>query len=196
MVTDTAKCNFADDTTIFAADSCLDKVLEQLETDAVVLSKWFSENFLKLNQGKCHLLTFWTIQINIKIKIGEAIVEESSEKRLLGMIVGKKLNFKSHISSLCKKASQKLHVLARISTFMDPGKLRLLMNSFLNVQFSHCPLIWMFHDIYLNAKMNKIHESALRIVYKNTHADYEAFLNLDNAVSVHQCNLQYLMAEI
>ena len=49
MVTDTAICNFADDTTIFAADSCLDKVLERLETDAVVLSKWFPENFMKLN---------------------------------------------------------------------------------------------------------------------------------------------------
>ena len=61
MVTDTAICSFADDTTIFAADSCLDKVVEQLETDAVVLSKWFPENFMKLNEGKCHLRTFGTI---------------------------------------------------------------------------------------------------------------------------------------
>ena len=80
MVTDTAICNFADDTTIFATDSCLDKVLQRLETDALFLSKWFSENFMKLNEGKCHLLTFGTIRSNIKIKIGEAIVEESSGK--------------------------------------------------------------------------------------------------------------------
>ena len=79
MVTDTAICNFANDTTIFAADSCLDKVLERLETDAVVLSKWFPENFMKLNEGNCHLLTLG-LQSNIKIKIGEAIVEESYEK--------------------------------------------------------------------------------------------------------------------
>ena len=70
MVTDTAICNFADDTTIFAADSCLRRVLEQLETDALLLSKWFPENFMKLNEGKCHLLTFGTIQSNIKSKIG------------------------------------------------------------------------------------------------------------------------------
>ena len=44
--------------------------------------------------------------------------------------------------------------------------------------------------------MNKIHERALRIVYKDTHADYEALLKLDNAVSVHQHNLQYLMTEV
>ena len=85
MVTDTALCNFADDTTIFAADSCLDKVLERLETNALLLSKWFPENFMKLNEGKCHLPTFWTIQSNIKIEIGEAIVEESSEEKLLGV---------------------------------------------------------------------------------------------------------------
>ena len=86
MVTDTAVCNFADDTTIFAADCQLDKVLERLETDALILSKWFPENFMKLNAGKCHLLTFGTNQDDIKIKIGEAIVEESSEEKLLGVI--------------------------------------------------------------------------------------------------------------
>ena len=37
MAQDTAKCNFADDTTVFAADGCLDKVSERLETDALVL---------------------------------------------------------------------------------------------------------------------------------------------------------------
>ena len=48
----------------------------------------------------------------------------------------------------------------------------------------------------LNKKVNKIHERTLRIVYKDTHADYEALLKLYNAVFVHQCNLQYLTTEI
>ena len=54
----------------------------------------------------------------------------------------------------------------------------------------------MFHDRCLNAKVHKIHERALRIVYKDSHADYEALLTLYNAVSIHQRNLQYLMIEI
>ena len=173
MVTDTAVYNFADDTTIFAADCQLDKVLERLDTDALILSKWFPENFMKLNAGKCHLLTFGTNQDDIKIKIGEAIVEESSEEKLLGVIKDTNLNFKSDVSNLCKRASQKLHALARVSPFMGSDKLRLLMNSFIKAQFSYCPIIWMFHDCCLNAKVNKIHERALRIVYKDSHADYE-----------------------
>ena len=44
----------------------------------------------------------------------------------------------------------------------------------------------MFHDRALNAKVSKIQERALRIVYKNSHADYETLLKLDNAVSIHQ----------
>ena len=104
MVTDIGICNFADDTTIFAADSCLDKVLERIETDAVVISKWFPENFMKLNEGKCHLLTFGTIQSNIKIKIGEAIVEETSEEKLLGVILDKnstsKVIFQAYVRKL------------------------------------------------------------------------------------------------
>ena len=51
MVTDTTICNFVDDMTIFTADSCLEKVLERLETDALVLSKWFPENLTKLNEA-------------------------------------------------------------------------------------------------------------------------------------------------
>ena len=60
MVTDTAICNFADDKTIFAADSCLDKVLES----------GFLNNFMKLNKGECHL-TFGTIQSTVQIKFGK-----------------------------------------------------------------------------------------------------------------------------
>ena len=39
MVMGTEICNFANDTTIFAADSYLDKVLERLEVDALSLAK-------------------------------------------------------------------------------------------------------------------------------------------------------------
>ena len=92
--------------------------------------------------------------------------------------------------------TEKLHALARVSAFMNPDKLRLLMNSFIKSQFSYCPLIWMFHDGGLNAKVNKIQEIALRIVNKNSHAAYEALLKLNNTVSIHQHNLQYLMIEI
>ena len=87
----------------------------------------------------------------------------NARTRIIISVFISKPNFISHMSSLCKKASQKLHTVARVPTFMGPGNLRLLMNSFINAQFSYCPLIWMFHDRCLNATVNKIHERALRM---------------------------------
>ena len=88
-----------------------------------------------------------------------------------------------------KKASQKLHALIRISIYMEPEKLKLLMKAFVMSQFSYCPLIWMFHDRNLNNKINRIHERALRIAYKDNVSSFENILITDNSVTVHQRNL-------
>ena len=46
-------------------------------------------------------------------------MEGSDEETLLGMMLDTKLSFKTHVQSLCRKASQMLHALSRISIFMD-----------------------------------------------------------------------------
>ena len=79
---------------------------------------------------------------------------------------------------------------------MEPDKLKLLMKAFVISQFSYCPLIWMFHDRNLNNKINRIHERALRIAYKDNVSSFENLLVIDNSVTVHQKNLQLLMIEI
>ena len=71
------------------------------------------------------------------------------------------------VNAICKKAGQKLHALARIASYMNVEKLRIMMNTFVMSQFSYCPLSWMFHDRSVNMKINKIQERALRIAYKD-----------------------------
>ena len=50
--------NYADDTTIFACGSDLCSVLESLEGDTALLSLWFENNYMKLNEDKSYLLVF------------------------------------------------------------------------------------------------------------------------------------------
>ena len=66
---------------------------------------------------------------------------------------------------MCKKASQKLNTLTRISNYMDVHKRQTVIKSLINLQFSYSSKIWMFHDISLNNKINSIHERALKITY-------------------------------
>ena len=74
----------------------------------------------------------------------ELDVKKSREEKILGVIIDTKLSFKNHVSSLCKKTSQKLYARARVANFMDLAKRKGLMKAFITSHFNHYPLIWCF----------------------------------------------------
>ena len=138
---ETEVCNYADDTTIYTCGPNVENVVAKLENYALVISEWFPNNRLKLNEYKCHLMTFGRKSNEVSVKIGEANVKESKEEKLLGIIFDQTLSFKQHVKTLCKKASQKLHALARISCYMDTEKLKQAMQAFVLSHFSYSPLV-------------------------------------------------------
>ena len=115
---------------------------------------------MKANADKCHLLV--SSDESCTAKIEDFNIKNSTKEKLLGAKFDSNLSFENHVTSLCKKASQKLHALGRISHCMDLTKLRKLMKAFITSQFSYCPLIWMFHSRNLNNKINRTRERALR----------------------------------
>ena len=196
FVTDCKICNYADDTTIYVCDDNHENVINKLKTETLLISEWFRNNYMKLNDDKCHLMIFGEKSNGLSIKIGSVTITESREEKLLGVTLDKQLSFKTHVQSLCKKASQKLLALSRISYLLDTEKVKHIMRAFILSQFSYCPLVWMFCDRYLNNKINHIHKKALRIAYKDDVSDFDTLLTRDNSVSVHKRNLQLLMTEI
>ena len=70
------------------------------------------------------------------------------------------------------------------------------MKTFVESQFNYCPLVWMFHNRTLNNKINRMHERALRIVYKNEDLSFHELLNLDCSATIHQRNLRKLATEM
>ena len=82
---------------------------------------------------------------------------------LLGINLDSELKIEDHVNFMCKKPSQKLHVLARVAPFMDSKQRRNIMKAFVESQFGYCSLIRMFHNRGLNNKINRIYERALRI---------------------------------
>ena len=49
-------CNFADDTNPHTSGFQLNNVLIRLEHDRNKLHEWFRDNFMTLNESKCHFL--------------------------------------------------------------------------------------------------------------------------------------------
>ena len=113
-------------------------------------------------------------------------MKESKEKKLLGIIFDQAPSFTQHVKTLCKKASQKLHALARISWYMDTEKLKQVIQAF----FSYSPLVWIFYDRTLkdNSGINTINaKSACSKVIKGiVKKEIENIMTLssNNAISV------------
>ena len=187
--------NYADDNTAFACKMDIDSVIVQLEHDSEGLLQWFSNNILKANADKFHLILSKS-NTNLSVKVDKYIISSSSSKKLLGIIIDNKFTFNEHVSNLCKKASQKLHALARISNYMDIPKRRIIMKAFINSQFGYCPLVWMCHSRGLNNRINNIQERALRIVYSDKTSSFDDLLVKDGSVTVHARNIQLLATEI
>ena len=185
--------SYADDNTPYNFGFNLDNVIINLEKSTNSLLNWFRQNHMKANADKCDLLISSDKVCTAKIE--DFSIENNTEEKLLGVKFDSNLSFEGHVTCLCKKASQKLHTLARISNYMDLNKRMNLMKAFITSQFSYCPLIWMFHSRNLNNKINRIHERALRLVYQNN-LSFSELLDLDNSVTVHQKNLQVLVIEI
>ena len=146
------------------------------------------------NADKCHLLV--TTKSAVSANIGEFVINNSNEEKLSGIKIDTKLSFENHVSSLCKKASQKLHALTRIANYMDLRKRKCLMKAFVTSQFNYCPLIWMFHSRELNYCINRIHERALRLVYQDNSLSFAELLEKDNSVTIYRINLLVLAKEI
>ena len=130
--------DYADDTTPYAYDLEHDKVIKSLEKNIDKLFDWFSDNFLKANPHKCHLLI--NTDENVTLKIKNETITNNSNQKLLGILSHNKFDFDEHVISLCRKASQKLNALARVAHYMNLAQRRLIMNAFTFLQFRYCPL--------------------------------------------------------
>ena len=84
---------------------------------------------MKPNGDKCHLLV--TTEKPISINTDGSNVKNKKEQKLLGIKFDSYLFFEDHITNFCKKASQKLHALARIVSYMDLPKRKVLIKAFI-----------------------------------------------------------------
>ena len=186
--------NYADDSTPFSAKENHELVIKDLESSSSILFRWLEFNYMKVNSDKSHLLM--SGNLTFLSNVDNNVIESENQQELLGILIDSNLTFKGHINNICKKASQKLNALARISPYMDIQKRRTIMKSFITSQFGYCPLIWMFHSRGLNNKINSLHERALRITYGDKNLTFQELLEKDQSVSAHQRNLQVLAIEM
>ena len=74
---------------------------------------------MKDSPDKCHFICSSSVKTGM---IENKQIRNSSCEKLLGVFLDSKLIFQSHIDNICKKVSQKLNVISRITPSMDFNK--------------------------------------------------------------------------
>ena len=90
-------------------------MISSLQDSSETQFRWFSNNKLRGNTDKCHLIV--SSNDRTEIQVGESVIKNTLCKKLLGIKINNKLTFDEHISGLCKKAANKLKALARIPSY-------------------------------------------------------------------------------
>ena len=165
----------ADDNTVYKAKDSIEDLLKILEKETTLILDWFRKNEMKQNNDKYHLIV--CNQNNHSVTLGNEKIDTTDIVELLGVKIDENLYFTENVTKLCKKGNQKLHALARISKYLKKDKLKIIMKTFIQSQCNYCPLVWVFHNRTLNHKINKLHERALRLVYKDEDLTFQEHLN-------------------
>ena len=122
-------------------------------------------------------------------------MNNSKEEKILGVIIDNRLTFSSHIRELCKKASQKISALSRISNQLNDSE-KNLFNAAVKSQLNYCPLVWMFCSRTSNNMINRVHQRALRVILGDDLSDFESLLQNNRDVRSHHKIILSLMIEM
>jgi len=187
--------NYADDNSPFAVAPTIPRVISQLEQESASLLNWIRNNGLKANPDKFHLLLSDPNE-EFSIRVDNLEIKNSKCQKLLGINIKNKMTFDDHVTSICTKASQKLHALSRVRNFMTLKQAKIILKTFILSHFGDCPLVWMFHSRKLNHRINRLHERALRITFKDNKSSFDELLTKYESFTVHERNIQTLAIEL
>ena len=104
--------SYAEDSTPYVCSENIDVTLEKLEEVGKVLFEWFSNNFLKANADKCHLIL--STDETFSFNVDNEVIKSRNNEKLLGINFNNRLGFDTHITNIYNRVSKKLHALARI----------------------------------------------------------------------------------
>ena len=90
---------YADDNTPFVVRYNITDVIKALEELGESLVNWFTNNEMKLNPDKCHLLL--NSQEPNAFEIDDLHISNSLSEELLGITLDCKLKFNKHIEDIC-----------------------------------------------------------------------------------------------
>ena len=190
--------NYADDNTLSYIHKDLLHLKSVLEQESLLLIQWFDKNFMKANPDKFQAICIGKkSHYNIdSFQVGQTNIKCDDNFTLLGINLDYMLKFDTHVSEICKKASQQLAVLKRLGRFLTKQGKLIIYNSFIASNFSYCPLAWHFCSVSSTNKLEKVQERALRFINNDYSSPINDLLKSTNTQPLYVRRLKQMACEV
>ena len=110
------------------------------------------------------------IQKSYQVDICSEKLSSTCSGNFLRITIDNSLTFEEQIEGLCKKASQKVIAVAKISSFTIFEQRKSIVNLFITFHFSYRPLVLMFHSRRLNNRIDHNHKWILKdLIDRSSH---------------------------
>ena len=96
-----------------------------LERDLISIEEWCEENKMRLNEDKCFLLPIKQQGQSNQLFLNKRPVASKTEQKDLGIIMSRKLSWKSNIQKRCRKATRAFYFLKRNTSVLANTRTKL-----------------------------------------------------------------------
>ena len=135
---------FADDTNIFYHGKDPRLIRRNIDEDMTRLNGWLCMNKLTPNLAKSNYITISTSSeiCNVDISLRDCVLERVQNVKYLGVVLDDRLNWKKHISSVCKKIAPVIGVLSKLRWVLPKRICYLIYMSLIHCHFMYCLEVW------------------------------------------------------
>ena len=173
-----AKLNaYADDHQVYYSHNDPAVLEECVSHDVRVANQWYQENGMLVNESKHQGLVLGETDFSFSFPVQETL-------EIFGMEIDKKLNFSSHISNVCKKINNQLHVMLRFRKLIPRGTLLKLYKAYILPHFYYCSAVWHFCCARDAEKLEALNKRILRFILGDYSSPYSSLLKKINTTSL------------
>ena len=178
---------YADDTNLYweSAADAINETLTKANSVTSNISKYCTDNCLRLNEGKCKFMLIGTKPAIKKVnsmdlgdlKINDVCMERVTDAKVLGVTFDEVLSWRKQVNLCIRRAMSNFFQICRYRKFLNKEAKIILCESIVLSQFNYCDIVYSNMDKYLKYKIQKIQNLCLKFIFdikKRDHVDYNS----------------------
>ena len=163
-----------DNTTLHTSGKDIMQIRSNMQDSLDQVSNWCDNIHVVINPIKTKSMTIATRQkhqlspLPLDLVLNGAKIDQVSEHRLLGITIGNKFRWDSHINNVCKTVSRRVFLLSKLRYIVDIDTRKLFFNAHVKPYIDYASVVWGGCSDVLKMILNSLHRRAVKLILPDT----------------------------